>query len=75
METGDLTRYQAEHDRMMRRSRVMAQVLLVLGNMPPLRGAAMRAMTAFPDIFTRMLAFHVGGSRYLPVESDAVWDH
>ncbi len=75
MEEGSLARYQAEHDRIMRRPRAMARLLLALGDVAPLRGAAIRAMKACPPIFSRMLAFHVGGSRHLPVESEVVWDH
>jgi hypothetical protein len=50
-------------------------LLITLGDVAPLRGIAMRAMSACPPIFTSMLAFHVSGSHLPVVESETVWDH
>ena len=57
---GDLSMYAAEHRRMMRRPRFMADVMLLLDRFPGLRGRAMHALQARPAVFSALLAMHVG---------------
>ena len=57
---GDLRAYAAAHRRLWRRPAFMADLMLGLGESPRLRSRAMRALTANPEIFARMLAMHVG---------------
>jgi hypothetical protein len=38
----------------------MSKLLLLLDSFPRLRGRALRALSAHPDVFARLLAAHVG---------------
>jgi menaquinone-9 beta-reductase len=60
MEAGDLTEYQAEHRRIGRRPRLMADVMLLFDGRERLRTRALAALAADPRLFARMLAMHVG---------------
>lgn len=60
LESGDLVRYQAAHRRLSRRPELMADLMLVLDRGRRLRGRALRALASKPQLFTRMLAMHVG---------------
>ena len=62
---GDLERYHAAHRRLFRRPRLMAQLLLLLDRRNSLRERTMRAFEAAPQLFERMLAYHVGETRPL----------
>ncbi len=62
---GDLERYQAAHRRLFRRPRLMGQLLLLLDRRNGLRERTMRALEAAPQLFERMLAYHVGETRPL----------
>ena len=57
---GDLSVYSAEHRRLIRRPFFMADTMLLLDRFPSLRDRAMRALSAKPDIFSTLLATHVG---------------
>ncbi len=57
---GDLRAYAAEHRRMMRRPRFMADVMLMFDRFPGLRVRAMYALEAKPALFSTLLAMHVG---------------
>jgi flavin-dependent dehydrogenase len=57
---GDLRFYQAEHRRLARRPALMADLMLLLEHRHWLRERVMRAFSAEPKLFTRMLATHVG---------------
>lgn len=59
LEAGDLSAYAAAHDRMFRRPRLMADLLLLLDRRPVLRGLVIRAFSARPSVFARVLAAHV----------------
>ncbi len=61
----DLKRYQAAHRRLFRRPRLMGQLLLLLDRRNSLRERTMRALEAAPQLFERMLAYHVGETRPL----------
>jgi flavin-dependent dehydrogenase len=62
---GDLERYQKAHRRLFRRPRLMGQLLLLLDRRNGLRERTMRALEAAPQLFERMLAYHVGETRPL----------
>lgn len=57
---GDLQPYQAAHPRLARRPARMAELMLSLDLNTPLRNRAIRALSAAPGIFAKMLAMHVG---------------
>lgn len=61
----DLGRYQRAHRRLFRRPRLMGQLLLLLDRRNSLRERTMRALEAAPQLFERMLAYHVGETRPL----------
>jgi flavin-dependent dehydrogenase len=61
----DLERYQKAHRRLFRRPRLMGQLLLLLDRRNGLRERTMRALEAAPQLFERMLAYHVGETRPL----------
>jgi flavin-dependent dehydrogenase len=61
----DLKRYQKAHCRLFRRPRLMGQMLLLLDRRNSLRERTMRALEAAPQLFERMLAYHVGETRPL----------
>jgi flavin-dependent dehydrogenase len=60
MEAGDLSLYQAEHRRIGRRPRLMADLMLLLDGRRDLRTRALGALSADPRLFSRMLAMHIG---------------
>jgi flavin-dependent dehydrogenase len=60
MEANDLSLYQAEHQRIGRRPRMMADLMLMLDGRPRLRTRALGALASDPRLFARMLAMHVG---------------
>ncbi|HKN77458.1 MAG TPA: FAD-dependent monooxygenase [Candidatus Acidoferrum sp.] len=61
----DLERYQKAHRRLFRRPRLMGELLLLLGRRNNLRERTMQALEAAPQLFERMLAYHVGETRPL----------
>jgi len=61
----DLERYRKAHRRLLRRPRLMGQLLLLLDRRNGLRERTMRALEAAPQLFERMLAYHVGETRPL----------
>jgi flavin-dependent dehydrogenase len=69
MESGDLAAYQAEHRRIGRRPRLMADMMLLLDGRRRLRTRALEVLSADPRLFARMLALHVG--RISPFDSTA----
>ena len=56
----DLAQYQAEHRHIMLKPRLMAQLLLHLARHPLIRRRTLRAFSAEPDLFSRLLGLHVG---------------
>lgn len=63
--TGDLEHYQRSHRSLFRRPRFMGNLLLLLDRRNKLRKRSMRALAAAPELFERMLAYHVGETRPL----------
>ena len=62
---GDLKRYEKAHRRLARRPRLIGNLLLLLGGQSGLRKRALRALEAAPQLFERVLAYHVGETRPL----------
>jgi flavin-dependent dehydrogenase len=57
---GDLSRYERDHARLMRRPRFMADCMLLLDRSATLRTRALAAFAAHPALFSNLLALHVG---------------
>ncbi len=60
MAAGDLGLYQKAHERLMRRPRLMAGLMLTLDGRPWMQRGAVEAMSLRPSWFEAALAFHVG---------------
>ena len=60
MAAGDLSLYQAAHDRLMRRPRFMAGLMLALDGREWMQRCIFGAMSLRPRWFDALLAFHVG---------------
>jgi menaquinone-9 beta-reductase len=58
--SGDLSRYQVAHRRILRRATVMAQLMLWIGRSPRLRRHTIRIFAENPQLFERFAAAHVG---------------
>jgi flavin-dependent dehydrogenase len=61
----ELEGYQKAHRRLFRRPRLMGNLLLLLDRRSRLRQRSMRALEAAPQLFERMLGYHLGESRPL----------
>jgi menaquinone-9 beta-reductase len=61
---GDLTQYQHAHRRLQAKPWRMASLLLLLGKHPRLRRRVMAGLARQPDVFTDLLAEHVGASSF-----------
>ena len=62
---GDLTMYQRAHESFQVNPSRMASLLLLLGSHPRLRRRVLAGFDYRPDVFTRLLAIHVGASSFL----------
>jgi menaquinone-9 beta-reductase len=60
MVTGDLMQYERAHREIARRTRLMGNLMLLLGRSTRLRGRVIRALRNSPDLFARLLATHGG---------------
>ena len=60
MAAGDLALYQAAHDRLMRRPRFMAGLMLALDGREWMQRCTLEAMSVRPRWFEAILAYHVG---------------
>lgn len=60
LESGDLTRYEQEHQRLALRPRLMARLMLLLDGRPRLQRRTLQVFHQRPWIFQRMLELHVG---------------
>lgn len=63
MERRNLSRYESAHRRLSLRPRFMAHFMLTMDRWPRLRGRALPALAAHPDLFGGLLAMHVGAAR------------
>lgn len=70
LEADDLARYQAEHRKLAFRPLCMARLMLTLDRRPRLQKRTLQVFRKHPEIFRRLLAFHVGA---LP-PTRLVWD-
>ena len=61
----DLESYRKAHRRLFRRPQLMGNLLLLLDRRNGLRKRSMRALEAAPQLFERMLAYHLGESQPL----------
>jgi flavin-dependent dehydrogenase len=59
---GNLRHYQEAHVRLARQPRVMARLLLLLDCHAALRRRVVRTLSTHPELFSRLLAMHQGGS-------------
>jgi menaquinone-9 beta-reductase len=60
LEAGDLGRYRQAHRAIGRRPVLMSELTMLLDNRPRLRARSLRAMSAHPRLFSKLLAMHVG---------------
>jgi flavin-dependent dehydrogenase len=60
MVANDLKQYEQAHRELTRRPMLMGNLMLWLGRNPRIRGRVIRALEGKPDLFTRLLATHVG---------------
>jgi flavin-dependent dehydrogenase len=60
MAANDLTQYQRAHGKLVRRPRLMGNLMLWLGRSPRTRARVLRAMHDNPELFARLLATHAG---------------
>jgi 2-polyprenyl-6-methoxyphenol hydroxylase-like FAD-dependent oxidoreductase len=59
-ESGDLTRYQAEHRQLSLRPRWMARMMLNMDRRPWLQERTLHAFRKHPHVFPRLVGLHVG---------------
>lgn len=77
LESGNLPRYQMEHSKLAQRTRFMANLMLALEGRPKLQSRIVRIFRHRPEIFRRLLEFHIGGSTPLHLIGDGLslgWD-
>jgi flavin-dependent dehydrogenase len=65
LRANDIEGYQKEHRRMFRRPRLVGNLLLLLDRRSGLRRRSMQALEAAPQLFERLLGYHLGESRPL----------
>jgi flavin-dependent dehydrogenase len=65
LRANDMEGYQKAHRRLFRRPRLMGNLLLLLDRRSGLRRRSMRALERAPQLFERMLGYHLGESRPL----------
>jgi len=68
----DLASYQTAHDRISQRPRLMSALLLSLDRIPPLRRRVLQAFAGKPELFSRVLAAHVGAARLSELASAGI---
>ena len=72
MRSGDLSRYQVEHRRLMLRPRLMARLMLTLDGRLALQHRTLQVFQKRPEIFQRLLELHVGALSPLHVALDGL---
>lgn len=60
LQRGNLAEYGRAHDRITKRARLMARVLLTLGDHNLIRRPAIAGLSHLPALFSSLLSFHVG---------------
>lgn len=71
-ESGNLSRYQREHRRLMLRPRMMARMMLNLDGRPWLQRRTLRAFNQRPQTFQRFVQLHVGALSPIHVAYDGL---
>ncbi len=74
---GDLDEYQRAHHRLAARPRWMARLMLTLESRPRLQRRTLKAFQRHPEIFSRLLALHVGSVSPKTLAADGLalgWD-
>lgn len=72
MESGDIAHYESAYRRLAVRPRFMANLMLSVDRWPRLRQRALPALAAHPDLFTGLLAMHVGAARTADFAADCL---
>jgi menaquinone-9 beta-reductase len=72
LESGDLSRYQAEHRKLARLPRCMARFMLTLDRRPWLQHRTLQVLQNRPRVFQRFLELHVGALPPLHVVRDGL---
>jgi flavin-dependent dehydrogenase len=70
---GNLAAYEAFHRRVTRLPRLLARALLLMDGHDGLRRSAMHILAAYPGVFNRLLAVHVGAHQW-PAMSSGLLD-
>jgi flavin-dependent dehydrogenase len=60
IKNNDLSDYESAHQKIMRRPRAMARVLLMMDRNPSIRRRVLHAFSSDPGVFSRLLAIHTG---------------
>jgi len=60
IESGTLQSYEHEHRELQKRPLLMARLMVLLGRHAMLRGRVLRSFSRKPELFAKLLAFHVG---------------
>jgi menaquinone-9 beta-reductase len=60
IEAGTLENYEHQHRELQKRPLLMARLMVLLGRHPILRGRVLHSFTKKPELFAKLLAFHVG---------------
>ena len=72
MESGNLAQYESAHRRLGARPRFMADLMLSVDRWPGLRKRALPALAAHPDLFSGLLAMHVGAAKTADFAADCL---
>jgi 2-polyprenyl-6-methoxyphenol hydroxylase-like FAD-dependent oxidoreductase len=72
LRSGNLTCYQAAHRRLARRPLMMARFMLMLNGRPKLQRHTLQLFHRRPEVFRKLLAFHVGSLSPLGVALDSL---
>jgi 2-polyprenyl-6-methoxyphenol hydroxylase-like FAD-dependent oxidoreductase len=74
LETGDIRSYELLHQRLMKRPRTMASLMLMLDRNTELQRRALAGLARHPDVFESLLAVHVGDASFRDLCSWRVLD-
>lgn len=72
LESGDLAAYQREHRRLARRPLGMARLMLTMDRRPRLQERTLQVFCEHPEIFRRLMEFHVGATPSLKLVKDSL---
>lgn len=72
LESGDLSQYQVEHRKLMRRPTWMARLMLLMDRRPRLQRRTIQVFQKHPEIFRRFLELHLGDLPPLQIVKDGL---